>query len=320
MDDDLFTQYVEQGLTFEQSFGQGGSTALKETEDIAWFLHEQGSAAGGIMLGDKLLSNRVSFSRRDIKAVPFARSLVEESFSALISMSDKGQWDWYYLGIAWLFGRGTKVDHKQATDCFRQAKELGNPYAEFEEIWSRYLDDGEMIEAALRFRRCEGKLERYAEASARALSLIALGPSRELGSYKHAWRIFEISQLLHVFLYHDIGSRRINVAVEAEMRTDVEQLESLQSASVALVLYLIAKRSRSNPTSRDAIDWLRGAVTPSSGESFSLLTRQHLNTDELVLVKDICRANQWENSKIARYVSSELELSDDEEGEENDVE
>ena len=314
MEDDPFGDYIERGVSFEQSHGLGGSTALKEKEELAWSLHEKGSAAGGMLLGDSLLRTRVSFSRREVKAVPFARALVDESFHALDANADKEHWDWYYLGIAHEFGRGTKVDHEQASECFRRANELGNPYAEFEEIWSKFLSDGRIFEAVLRLRAYDGKLKNFAEASARSLSLLALGPSREIGSHQHAWRIFEISQLLHLFLYHDAGSRHINIAVEAELRGDIELLEEMDSPSAAFVLFLIAKRSRRNPTSNEPLHWLRLAATPDSGEFLSLLKRQHLNEDELALLSEICSTNQWEESEVARYIASELELleADDE--------
>lgn len=308
MEDDPFSDYIERGLSFEQSHGFGGSSALKEKEELAWSLHENGSAAGGMLLGDSLLRTRVSFAGRDVKVVPFARNLVEESFHALDTNSDKDQWDWYYLGIAHEFGRGTKVDHQEAAECFRRAKELGNPFAEFEEIWSRFLSDDELIEAILRFREYEGRLKDFADASARSLSLIALGPTREIGSYQHAWRILEISQLLHLFLYHDAGSRHINITVEAELRSDIDALEEADSSSAAFVLYLIAKRSRRNPTSNEPIHWIRLATTPNSAEFFSLLRRQHLTEEELKALSEEFTVNDWEDSEIAKYVSSELEL------------
>jgi hypothetical protein len=308
MENDPFTDYIERELSFEKSHGFGGSSALKEKEELAWSLHENGSAAGGMLLGDSLLRTRVSFARREVKVVPFARNLVEESFRALDTNSDKDQWDWYYLGIAHEFGRGTKVDHQEAAECFRRAKELGNPFAEFEEIWSRFLSDGELIEAVLRLRACEGRLKDFADASARSLSLIALGPTREIGSYQHAWRIHEISQLLHLFLYHDAGSRHINIAVEAELRSDIDALEEADSASAAFVLFLIAKRSRRNPTSNEPIHWLRLAATPDSGEFVSLLRRQNLTEEELKALSEVCTMNDWKDSEIAKYAASEFEL------------
>lgn len=306
--DDPFSDYIERGLAFEQSHGMGGSDALKEKEEIAWTLHAQGSAAGSMLLGNSLLRSRTSFSRKDIHVVPFARALVIESFQALQAIEKKTHWDWYYLAVAHEAGRGTPVNHEQAACCYRRSKEMGNAYAEFEEIWFHYLSHGNIIEAILRFRSCEGRLKNFAEASARSLSLIALGPVREMGSYQHAWRVIELSRLLHEFLYHDAGSRHINIAVEAEWRSDVRQIEDIRSASAAFVLYLIAKRSRRNPTSQEPLHWLRLAATLDSTEFLSIVKRQIHNEDELRLLSDICVANQWSHSELAQFVASELEL------------
>lgn len=305
---DLFTDYIERGLAFEQSYGSGGSASLKEKEEIAWRLHEQGNAAGSMLLGDKLISSRVSFARSDIQVVPFARELVVQSFQALNAIADKTHWDWYYLGLAHDSGRGTTVDYRKAAECYRRSKELGNPYAEFEEIWFEYLAGGPIMGAVLRFRACEGRLKQFAEASAAALSLLALGPVREMGSYQHAWRVFELSRLLHQFLYHDKGQRQVHIAIEAEWRAEVPQLEALESPSSALVLYLIAKRSRRNPTSQKALHWLRLAATPDSQEFFAILKGQLSDEDELRLLSERCIENHWGDSDLARFVASELDL------------
>ena len=306
--DDPFSDYIERGLAFEQSYGSGGSDALKEKEEIAWRLYEEGSAAGGMLLGDLLISGRVSFARKDIQVVPFARELVVQSLQALNAIADKTHWDWYYLGLAHDSGRGTTVDYRRAAECYRQSKELGNPYAEFEEIWFEYLSGSNILEAILRFRACEGRLKQYAEASARALSLLALGPVREMGSYQHAWRVFELSRLLHVFLYHDKGQRQLHIAIEAEWRAEVPQLEALGTASSALVLFLIAKRSRRNPTTQEALHWLRLAATPDSKEFFAIVKAQLNDENELRLLSELCAENQWGDSELARFVASELEL------------
>ncbi|MBX7210788.1 MAG: SEL1-like repeat protein [Verrucomicrobiaceae bacterium] len=306
--DDPFSDYIERGLAFEQSYGSGGGDALKAKEAIAWRLHEQGSAAGGMLLGDSLISGRVSFLRKDIQVVSFARELVVRSFQALNAIADKTHWDWYYLGLAHESGRGTTVDYSQAVECYRRSKELGNPYAEFEEIWFEYLARSNILEAILRFRSCEGRLKHFAEATARALSLLALGPVREMGSYQHAWRIFELSRLLHVFLYHDKGQRQLHIAIEAEWRAEVPQLEVLGTASSALVLFLIAKRSRCNPTSQKALHWLRLAARPDSQEFFAIVKGQLNDEDELRLLSEVCAENQWGDSELARFVASEIDL------------
>lgn len=308
MERDLFNDYIQQGLAFEQSYGSGGFPALKKKEGIAWSLYESGSAAGGMLLGDSLLTTRVSYLRRDLKVVPFARTVVDESFQALNEIEEKGEWDCYYLGIAHEFGRGTKVDHKLASEFFQKAKELGNPYGEFEAIWSGFLSDKAIYNAVSRFRSCEGKLACFAAASAQSLSLLALGPARDIGSYPHAWRIIEISQYLHQFLYHDAGSRHINITVEAELRGDVGVLESLNTAAAAFVLYLIASGSRRNPTSEDSNHWLRLAVVPNCIEFVSLAKGRNLSGEELKLILDVCDSNEWCDSEVARFAASEIEL------------
>jgi hypothetical protein len=300
MEIDPLTDFIERGLTFEASFGKGGSNAIKDREDILWQLHESGSPAAGLLLADRLLGLRISFSRKDIDAVPFARTLARESFAALVALEPKTHWDWYALGCAHASGRGgTDVSHAEAAKCFLMAHETGNAYAGYEAIWEAYLGGGSVYEAIHRFRACEGRLQHFARLSQTSLALIALGPAREVGGYSHAWRIHEIAGILRVFLYHTAGSRRINIAVEAELRADQEALETMaQSPAPALVLYLIAKHSRRNPTTKPALEWLRQALDKDSPEFLALLKLQEPNDEEVRMIAEACAACGWQDSEL----------------------
>lgn len=309
METDQFTDYIERGLAFEASFGQGGSDAIKAMEDILWELHGCGSLAAGMLLADRLIDLRNSFSRRDIEVVPFARALAHECFEQLLVLGEKSHWDWYALGCAHASGRGTVVAHAEAARCFQRAWEAGNAYAGYEAIWEAYLGGGTILAAIHGFRAYEGRLKSFAETSLASLGLIALGPAREIGSYSHAWRIHEITRIMRVFLYHTAGSRRINVEIEAELRVDLESLEAMGSApSASMVLYLIAKYSRRNPTSKPALEWLRQAMEHDSPEFLALLRLQEPVVVEMRMIADACAASGCHDSALAHFATEWLRV------------
>ncbi len=307
MENDPFTEYFEGSLAFEASFGRRGSDDIRAREDILWKLHESGDATAGLLLADRLLDLRISFSRSELDAVPFARELARQSFQALVELEPKTHWDWYALGIAHAAGRGTGVSPLEAAKCYRNAHDYGNAYAGYETIWETYLGGGSIYQAISQFRSYEGRLKNFARASQVSLGLVAHGRVREVGGYAHAWRIHEIGCIMRVFLYHTVGSRRINIAVEAELRADLKTLESPElSPSSAFVLYLIAKHSRRNPTSRTAIEWLRHALDGESPDFLALLKLQEPDAGEMRMIADACAACGWQNSKLARFAAERI--------------
>lgn len=100
-EDEKISKFVESQLQFEATMGKVGTKTLAEIEEIAWDLHEGGSLVGTVMLGDKLLSNRISFSRRGTNAAALGKELLNSGFEQLNLKSSKTHWDWYYLGICY---------------------------------------------------------------------------------------------------------------------------------------------------------------------------------------------------------------------------
>jgi hypothetical protein len=218
------------------------------------------------------------------------------------------------LGCAHASGRGTSVAHTESGICFQTAHDTGNAYAGYEAIWETYLGGGSIYEAIHRFRSYEGRLQHFAQASQASLGLIAHGPARGIGGYAHAWRIHEITRIMRVFLYHTAGARRINIEVEAELRADLEALEAMEkSPAAALVLYMISKHSRRNPTSKPAIEWLRQAIDRDSPEFLALLKLQEPQPDEVQMLADACNASGWQDSELGRYAAAWLKDRDCEE-------
>jgi len=87
-----FCEFIERGLSFERSCGSRGRKALCDKEAIAWELRDSGGPAGSILPGDDLIRNRVSFLRKDLDVVPFARRMLEEGFAALAAKNDEDSW------------------------------------------------------------------------------------------------------------------------------------------------------------------------------------------------------------------------------------
>lgn len=315
MDTDRFAEYVERTLSFGSS-GHNRSQDAYDKEALAWELHRSAAPAGSVLLGDELIRHRISFCDNQLDAVRFARKLLEEAFAALNAKEAKDGWDWYWLGICHELGRGTVVDQTKAADCFRHAREAGNLYAHYEEIWAEYLSGTPALETIFRFRYYSGPLQKFAELSARALALLEMGPVREVGSTKHILRMIEISKLLHEFYFHDGGKRQINIRVGKEMRCDVDALKAMANPTAALTLYLIAERSPVNPTGKTPDAWLRAAIHPDNHSLLTLLKREIFDETRLEKIAEVCQANGWEESKICRFAIWALEQrgSDSEEG------
>ncbi len=304
MNSDRFTDYIERGLSFE---GSGGSNVLQENERLAWELHDCGGPAGKVLLGDALLRTRISYLRKDVKAVPFARKLLEEGFAALSVKDPKEHWDWYYLGLCHELGRGTPVNHTQAAECFRNAKDAGNAYAEYEEMWSAFLGGTAAIETILQLRIYSGRLKEFAKRSAVALALLEMGPVREIGGGQHMWRILELSNCLREDYYHKAGGAHISVNIEKEFRLDVDSLKSMKTPCAALILFLISERSRSNPTGEQPDVWLCKATHPENSHLLSLVPGNNLSDEHLHSIVEVCIENRWQTSELCRVAQSMLE-------------
>ena len=309
---DKFREYMERTVSSGESGIGRMREALCEKESLAWELHHAAAPAGSALLGDLLIRNRISYCNRELKAVPFARELLKQAFASLTALEKKGEWDWYWLGVCHERGRGTPVNHKTAVDCFGHAREAGNPYAHYEEIWAAYLSGTPIVETVFRFRYCSGPLHQFAELSARALALLEMGPPRQIGSDGHVCRIYEISSLLREFYFHDAAHHHINVRVEKEMAGDVDALKAIESPSAALALYLIATKSRSNPTGKEPDAWLRGAIHPDNEALLPITKREILGEEKLQLIVRVCKENGWAESKICRFASWALSHPDGE--------
>ena len=295
--------------------GSGGSKKLAEVEEIAWGLHESGEPIGSIMLADKLIGNRVSFSRRGTNAVTFGKEIAEPAFRALEEKHEKSNWDWYYLGICHGFGRGTKIDHSEAAKAFREATRLGNQYSLLEWAWEEYLTGTSRIETIYRLADVEGILEPLARNGIRALRILEFGPVREIGSINHAFRINEISKLLHLSIYHAAASRTINVEVEKEMRLDVEALKALDHSLANFVLFLIAKQSRANPTGESCEVWLEKAIDRDN-KIFYAVMKQHYYLEQYQdLITRVCEEKNWQDWQCYQYIQEEFRHEGDEDWE-----
>lgn len=257
------------------------------------------------------MQQRLSHVRKDINAVPFARGLLAKSFADLDAKTPKDAWDWYWLGICYGVGRGTSVDHSKAAGAFRTARLLGNCFAEFEEIWTAFLSGMPAQEAIARLKEYSGPLQTYAKLSAAALTTLAIGPSVDIGNSHHVFRVLEISNLLREFYYHKGGSQHINIAVEAEMRQDIEQLKQCLTATSALALFIISKSSRRNPTGDDPSAWLRKSVHPENSALIELVMGNHLSAEDIQLASNICQQNGWEDSDLG-LVLARKQMENDE--------
>lgn len=304
MKDDKFTAYTESCLGLERSWGW--EKEIKAKEKLAWELHEQFPPAGSLLLGHLILEQKVSFLKRDIGTKDFARSLVAESFRAVQTLGKKDGWDYYYLGQSYIYGRGTSQDYSLAAEAFRESCRIGNPYAAFEAIWARYLAGGSRLEAILRLTTLSGKLADFAAYSARALTLLEIGPCREPGSSVHITRLLLLGHAARESIYHAHGTRHINIAIEKELREGVDDLRRLNTPRGNLALYLTARTSRSNPTGRQPLEWFADAIDPQLNELEVLCRAGELGSDELQMIVEQAKADGWIDSPLALVASSEL--------------
>lgn len=307
--DKKFTQFTEQCLDLGR-YG-GWSKEIHAKEGTAWELHEEFPPAGGLVLSGLILQQGRSYLRSEMGTKAFAKQLAAESFQAVLSLQEKDGWDHYYLGMAYQYGRGTTQDYSRAADAFSVANLAGNPYAQFEAIWSRHLAGGSRLDAVLALTDLRGKLADYAAYSARALALLELGRVRDIGSAGHFARILLLKRALHDFIYHDHGARQLRIAIEKELRAGVDELLPLQTPGAFLALYLTAKVSRVNPTGKEAIEWFRQAVGPGIELLETLCERKELSFEELRLIVERAEAEGWTDARLARLAADELKMEDD---------
>lgn len=308
MKDEKFTEFTERGLALGRD--GGWEKQIKAKENVAWELHEGFPPTGSLVLSHLILEQGRSYLKRDIGTKDFAKALVAEAFQATQNLESKDDWDFYYLGLSHAYGRGTPRDYLLAAESFTKSAEAGSYYAEFEAIWARHLAGGSRLEAILDLTSLRGKLADFAAYSARALTLLELGPPKELASEAHIARLLLMRRALHDFIYHDHGSRQINIAIEKELREGVEELKALRTSRGNLALYLTTKASRTNPTDRKPLDWFRDAIDPDVPELLFLCKRQQLDVEELRMIVDRAQADGWSDSELATFAASELELVD----------
>jgi len=308
MKDEKFSEYTECCL----SLGRigGWEKEIKAKEAIAWEVNAEFSPTGGLLLSHLILEQGMSYLRPNIGTKDFARKLAAESFQAVQELEQKDGWDHYYLGLSYQYGRGTDHDCKLAAAAFAAAAQAGNPYAEFESIWAFHLAGGSRLEAILALTDLRGKMADFAAYSARALSLLELGPTREVGSSCHIARILLLKRALHNFIYHDHGARQLRVAIEKELREEVVDLQQLNTTRSHFALYLIASTSRSNPTGAKPIEWFQKAIDPGIEELLILCRRHELKDDELRMIVERAEAEDWRDTLLAKLAASELEFDD----------
>ena len=177
-------------------------------------------------------------------------------------------------------------------------------------IWARYLAGGTRLDAVLDLTGLRGKLADFAAYSARALTLLELGPPQELGTSAHIARILLLKRALHDFIYHDHGARKIRIEIEKELRESVNGLKAVDTTRSSLALYLTAKTSRSNPTGREPAEWFSDAIDPRLIELEVLCRRQELEIDELRMIIERAKSERWEDAALAKLAIDELEYDD----------
>lgn len=308
MKDAKFTEFTERCLAIGRD--GGWEKQIKAKESVAWELHDDFPPTGSLVLANLILDQGMSYLKRDIGTKAFAKELVADAFEATQQLEDKDDWDYYYLGICHAYGRGTKQDYSQATEAFSKSAEAGGYYAEFEAIWARYLAGGSRLDAVLSLTALRGKLADFAAFSARALTLLELGPPKELASEAHIARILLMKRALHDFIYHDRGARQINIAIEKELREGVAGLQDLGTSRGNFALYLTTQASRTNPTDKDPIDWFKDAVDPEIPELLLLCQRQQLGVEELRIIVECAQNNGWTDSELATMAANQLDPID----------
>jgi hypothetical protein len=308
MKDEKFSEYTERCL----SLGRigGWEKEIKAKEAIAWELHAEFPPAGGLLLSHLILGQGRSYIHPNIGTKEYAKKLAAESFQAVQELEQKDGWDHYYLGSSYQHGLGTHHDWKLAAASYDAAAQEGNPYAKFEFIWALHLAGGSRLEAILALTDLRGKMADFAAYSARALSLLELGPAREVASSCHIARILLLKRALHNFIYHDHGARQLRVAIEKELREEVVDLQRLNTTRSHFALYLIASTSRSNPTGAKPIEWFQRAIDPSIEELLILCRRYELKEDELRRIVERAEAEDWLDTPLAKLAASQLESDD----------
>jgi hypothetical protein len=302
---DKFIAFIECDLDLARNLGSGEGIEAKEK--LAWKLHEQFPPTGSLLLGQLILQQKTSLLNPETATKEFAKELVTESFKGVHEMEQKDGWDFYFLGLSYIYGRGTPQDFSLAAKAFSDSLRRGNRYASFEAIWARYLAGGSRLEAILQFTELSGNLADFAARSARILAILEIGPSREPGSPAHITRIILLGRALRGSIYHAHGSRQINIAIEQEFRKEVDELRALKTARGYLGLYLIAGTSRANPTGRQPLEWFHDAIDPEMAELQVLCRCHYLGSKELRMIAERARSEGWVTSPLALLAENELE-------------
>ena len=308
MKDEQFSAFAQAELDLARN--TGWADEIKAREKRAWDLHNLFPPVGGLALGHLLMEQKTSYLKPEIGTRAFARELSSASFESLLNSENKDGWDYYYLGLSYGRGFGITQDFTRAAASFAQAILFGNAYAEFENIWARYLAGGTRLEAVLSFLDLKGKLADFAAYAARALVLLEVGYHGEPATSAHIARLLLLEQALHEFIYHTQGSRHINVAIEKEFREASELLRGLKTPRAFLALYLIERASRAKPTGRKPLEWFSDAIDPEMTELQVLCIRRKLGFDELRMITARAEAGGWKDSTL--YSAASTQLSDDE--------
>lgn len=297
--DERFTEYLEADI---RNLG-GGSSPTGYLESLAWKLHEELSPTGSLALAGRLLAYRVSFLRKDINAVKFARSLIESASAELSARESKDHWDCYFLA-------GCCKDSKEAVKWYFTAADKGNRYALFEGIWEELLSGGSRLEAILKLRQCSGSLRPYAQLGADSLSFLSTGPVREIGTTAHVFRVLQLSEIQHRQIANMRGSRMINVEVAREFERDAAALKELSTPLANFILYLIERNARGRATGKTSLEWLDAAVCPDLPELCDYFKVQRFRDEELDVI--IAKVNEqgWRDSELCRLVEAERELNE----------
>lgn len=171
-----------------------------------------------------------------------------------------------------------------------------------------YLSGHSRIDTIYRLRTIKGVLERYAKSAIEALRILETGPVREVGGSSHAFRIFELSNLLHQSIYHSAVSRLINIEVEKELRMDIDELRRINTSSSSFVLFLIDRGSRTNPTGEAAGFWFAQSVDRDNEAFFPIIKQIYYNLDDDLIAQfnDTCIRNGWEDWDCYQFIQDEF--------------
>lgn len=279
-----------------------------EREKLAWHLYENSGTVGSIILGELLLRQERSRVQPNIDAPSFGREIITKALEEIHAKEWKTGWEWYYLGICYRDGICTLVDHAKAAEAFEEAGKLGIAVAAYEYTWATYLS-GRVSEfgAIEAFQREKGLLQKKALASERALTLLALGPTRHIGSREHVFRVLQLTW----FRPSDYGSHaaaeHLRRRVAEELAMDVEALKHRGDPLAALTLHFIELSSEGAGTSgEDASSWFFKALHPDNDLLRELILGGYFDPEDLEQAAERCQENGWGDSKLAEVLDEQL--------------